>query len=36
MIIACTGHITDEFVQKCWRYQIDEVLPKPTDPDIMK
>ena len=36
MIIACTGHVTDEFIHKCWRYQIDEVLAKPTDPDIMK
>jgi len=20
MIIACTGHVQDEFVDKCWRY----------------
>jgi len=36
MIIACTGHIQEEFIQKAWRNQIDEVLPKPTDIELMQ
>ena len=30
-IIACTGHIEDEYIKKAWRYQMDEVLSKPID-----
>ena len=36
MIIACTGHVQEEFIQKAWRYQIDEVLAKPADPEIIE
>jgi CheY-like chemotaxis protein len=31
MIVACTGHTEDYYIKKAWRYQIDEVLPKPTN-----
>ena len=26
----------EEFINKAWRYQIDEVLPKPTNIDLVK
>ena len=29
MIIATTGHTEDEYINKCWVHQIDEVLSKP-------
>jgi len=25
-IIACTGHSEPEYIEKAWRYQIDEVI----------
>lgn len=31
MIVAVTGHTAEGFIRKAWRYQIDEVLGKPTD-----
>ena len=36
MIVACTGHTEEEFINKAWRYQIDEVLPKPTNVQVVK
>ena len=36
MIIACTGHTEDEYINKAWRYQMDEVLPKPVDVTTIK
>ena len=36
MIIACTGHTEEEYIQKAWIHQMDEVLPKPTNIDILK
>jgi len=35
MIIACTGHIEDEYVKKAWRYQMNEVLSKPIDLELL-
>ena len=29
MIIACTGHTEEEFIQKAWRHEMDEVVAKP-------
>ena len=29
MIIACTGHTEEEFINKAWRHGMDEVLSKP-------
>ena len=31
VIVACTGHTEDTFIQKAWRHQMDEVVGKPTD-----
>ena len=36
MIVACTGHTEDEYIQKAWRYQMDEVVPKPTNINIIR
>jgi len=36
MIVACTGHTEEEYIQKAWRHQMDEVLPKPTNFEIVK
>ena len=29
MIVACTGHVEEEFILKAWRHGMDEVLCKP-------
>ena len=29
MVVGCTGHTEEEYIQKAWRYQIDEIVPKP-------
>lgn len=36
MIVACTGQIDDESIQKAWQHQIDEVMAKPTKMEAMK
>ena len=36
MIVACTGHHEPEYIQKAWRYEMDEVVPKPTDIEVIK
>ena len=34
-IVACTGHVEDAFVKKCWSHHIDEVLSKPAKMDTI-
>ena len=29
MIVACTGHVEEEYIKKAWACEIDEVIPKP-------
>ena len=29
MIVACTGHNQDSYIQEAWRCQIDELIVKP-------
>ena len=36
MIIACTGHVEEEFIKKAWLNDIDEILPKPVSIDILE
>ena len=36
MIVACTGHVEEEFIKKAWLHDIDEILPKPVNIDILK
>jgi CheY-like chemotaxis protein len=36
MIIATTGHTEDEYINKCWVHQIDEVIRKYTNKEILE
>lgn len=36
MIVACTGHVEDAYINKAWRHEIDEVVPKPVNVTILK
>lgn len=29
MIVACTGHVEDDYIKRAWACEIDEVIPKP-------
>jgi DNA-binding NarL/FixJ family response regulator len=35
MVVACTGHTEEEYIQKAWRHQIDEIVPKPVKADLI-
>ena len=35
MIVAITGHTEDEYIEKAWENQIDEVVPKPTNVQVI-
>ena len=35
LIIACTGHIEEEFIKKAWLHNIDEILPKPVKIEVL-
>ena len=34
-IVACTGHIEEEFIKKAWLHGIDEVVPKPVKIEVI-
>ena len=34
-MVACTGHVEEEFIKKAWMCDIDEVLPKPVNVDVL-
>ncbi len=36
MIVATTGHTENYYLNKCWVYQIDEVVSKPVNVAIVK
>ena len=36
MIVACTGHSENEYIKKAWRYQMDEVVAKPANIEVIK
>ena len=36
MIVACTGHTEQEYIIKAFCHQIDEVVPKPANIDVIK
>ena len=36
MIIACTGHIEEEYIKKAWAHEIDEVIPKPINLETLR
>ena len=35
MILACTGHVEEEFIKKAWEHDIDEIVPKPVSVDTL-
>ena len=36
MIVACTGHVEEEYIQKAWQHGMNEVIGKPVGLDIIK
>jgi len=34
-VVACTGHVEEEYVQKAFRYEMDEVVAKPANIDVI-
>ena len=36
MIAALTGHVEMEYIDQAFSYQMDEVISKPANPDIIK
>ena len=36
MIVAVTGHAEQEYITKAWRYQMDELMPKPVSVEVLK
>jgi CheY-like chemotaxis protein len=36
MIIACTGHTEQEYIKKAWIHQMDEVVPKPVNVEVIR
>ena len=35
LIIACTGHVEDNYISKAWSMEIDEVAPKPISNELL-
>ena len=35
MIVAITGHVEEAYISKAWQHEIDEVVPKPINIDIL-
>ena len=36
MIVACTGHIEEEYIDRAWAHQMDEVIAKPISVAILE
>ena len=36
MIVACTGHVEEAYIKKAWQNEIDEVVPKPVNVEILR
>ena len=36
MIVACTGHTEQEYIKKAWVHQMDEVVAKPMNVEVIK
>lgn len=36
MIVACTGHVENEYILKAWRFGMDEVVPKPATEAVIR
>ena len=35
-IVACTGHSEPEYIQKAWKYQMDELVAKPANLEVIR
>ena len=35
LIVACTGHTEYAFIQKAWEHQMDEIVEKPANLQVM-
>ena len=35
MIVAITGHVEEAYFEKAWFHEMDEVVPKPINIDIL-
>ena len=36
MIVACTGHLEQEFIEKSWTSNMDEILGKPMNIELVE
>ena len=36
MIVACTGHVEEEYILRAWACEIDEVIIKPVNTDDLR
>ena len=36
MIVACTGHLEQEFIEKSWTSNMDEIIGKPINIDLVE
>ena len=36
MIVAVTGHYENEYIKKAWSHQMDELIPKPVNIEVIK
>ena len=35
-VVGCTGHTEEEYIQKAWKHQFDEIVPKPVNAELIK
>ena len=36
MVVGCTGHTEEEYIQKAWLHEMDEIVPKPVKIEQIK
>ena len=36
IVVACTGHVEEEYIHKAWKVHMDEVVPKPLNNELLK
>ena len=34
-VVACTGHVENEYILKAWKHRMDEVMPKPASSTLI-
>ena len=35
-IVACTGHVEEELTKKAWQHEVDEIMAKPINMELLK